>query len=100
MVLSPQVYFLSCTQGVYKKNNFTAAQMKNKHVIVDERFSHTEKKATSYLFFLIDIRTNIKDCVYYVNADAGKDHNRPCLVFCCCYSFFPNKMEKPVGHVE
>lgn len=54
MVFSPQVYFLSCTQGVYKKNNFTAAQMKNKHVIVDERFSHTEKKATFYLFIFFD----------------------------------------------
>lgn len=58
MVFSPQVYFLSCTQGVYKKNNFTAAQMKNKHVIVDERFSHTEKKATFYLFIFFDWRTD------------------------------------------
>lgn len=61
MVFSPQVYFLSCTQNIYKKNNFTAAQMKNKHVIVDKRFSHTEKKAIYLLFiyFLIDIWTNI-----------------------------------------
>lgn len=66
MVVSPQVYFLSCTQSIYKKNNFTAAQMKNKHVTVDERFSHTEKKDTFYFFdfVLIDIRTNIKDRAY------------------------------------
>lgn len=50
MVCSPQVHFLSCTQSIYKKNNFTAAQMKNKHVIVGERFSHREKKATFSFF--------------------------------------------------
>lgn len=48
--VSPQVYSLSCTQSIYKKNNFTAPQMKNKHVIVDERLSRSEKKAMFYFF--------------------------------------------------
>lgn len=51
--------------------------------------------------FLIDVRADINDCAHYLNTSASKKHNRPCLVFCYCYSFFPNiKWKKPVSHVE
>lgn len=38
---------------------------------------------------LMDVRTDINDCAHYLNMGASQKHNRPCLVFCCCYSFFP-----------
>lgn len=49
MVFLPR-YTLSHAHSIYKKNNFTAPQMKNKHVIVDERLCRSEKKAMFYFF--------------------------------------------------
>lgn len=96
MVFSPQVYSLSCTHCISKKTNFTATQMKNKHIILDERLSCSEKKDV-----LIDIWADISDCAHNLNMVPAKNITGRVLCFAVAIHFFLTLNGKnPVSHVE